>query len=719
MLKYLLTAGVSAAVLALTTPVLAQDNAAQDQTSASESSQSETIPTPTMDFGTWGFNPDSLDPSVKPGDDFFGYVNGKWVRNNPIPPEYTRFGAFNLLSEKSTADVKAVVDDLIASDPAPGTDERRIVDAYQSYMDQAAIDAAGLAPAQPYLDRIFAAPDLDALVKVMEEPGLPALITGGVTVDSKDPDSYIVSIGFDGMGLPDRDYYLVDSEQNRTIQAAYKKYLAFLLGQAGYQDPESAANSVYHFEHQVAELEWDRTALRNRDITYNKLSRDELIALAPDFPTQKMLADTGVADQAAFLVPQLPPSDEEAEKLGLSQDTLSGIGGGLPAMMELVAHTDLATLKAFMAAQFLSGHAAVLPGEIDDARFALFGKLLSGQEEQRPRWKRAVAATEGELGELLGKAYVKRYFPPESKAAMDDLVANLRKALARSIAENDWMTDATKVEAKAKLDAFTPKIGYPDTFKTYDGLTISPDDPLANAVAAAKWEHQDELSRLGQPVDRNEWFMLPQTVNAYYNPVMNEIVFPAAILQPPFFNPDADPAVNYGAIGGVIGHEMGHGFDDQGAKSDGTGMLRNWWAPEDKKKFEAATSALASQYDAFCPYDDGKTCVNGRFTLGENIGDLGGLSLAYRAYKMSLNGKEAPVIDGLTGDQRFFLAWAQVWRSTQREAAGRQRLLIDPHSPEKYRVNGPVRNIDAWYKAFNVKPGDDLYLPPDKRIKIW
>ncbi|MXP26316.1 M13 family peptidase [Altererythrobacter indicus] len=714
MIKHILTAGVSAAVLALATPALAQDTAPQ-----ADAAKAETIPTPEMHFGTWGFDPASLDKSVKPGNDFFDYVNGKWVRNNPIPPEYTRFGAFNLLGEKSTADVKAVVDDLIASNPAPGTDERRIVDAYEAYFNTDAINAAGLAPAYPYLTEIFNAADLTQLVKVMDQPGIPALITSGVTVDSKDPNAYIVSIGFDGMGLPDRDYYLIDSEQNRTIQAAYKKYLSFLLKQAGYSDPDSAANAVYEFEHKVAALEWDRTALRNRDITYNKLTKAQLLALAPSFPTEALLANAGVADQATFLAPQLPPSASEVKELGLTDDQMAGIGAGLPGMMKLVASTDLATLKAFMAAQFLSSHASVLPSNIDDARFDLFGKLLNGQQEQRPRWKRAIAATEGELGELLGKAYVARYFPPESKQAMDDLVSNLRKALAQSIAENTWMTQATKVEAEAKLDAFTPKIGYPDHFKTYQGLAISPTNPLGNSISAAKWERQDELSRLGKPVDRSEWFMLPQTVNAYYNPVMNEIVFPAAILQPPFFNPKADPAVNYGAIGAVIGHEMGHGFDDQGAKSDGTGMLRNWWAPEDKEKFEKATQALAAQYDKFCPYDDGKTCVNGNFTLGENIGDLGGLSLAYRAYKMSLDGKEAPVIDGLTGDQRFFLAWAQVWRSTQREAAGRQRLLVDPHSPEKYRVNGPVRNMDAWYKAFNVKPGDALYLPPEDRIKIW
>jgi len=706
MIRKMLAAGVCAAALATAIPAAAQDDA-------------ERAPTPTMEFGTWGVDPQLLDPNVKPGDDFFDYVNGKWVRDNPIPAEFTRFGAFNILGEKSTADVEKLVADLVKQNPAPGTAARRIVDAYQSYLDTDAINAGGIAPAQPYLQEIFSAPDLVSLAKLFPEAGMPALVSAAVTVDSKDPNSYIVSVGFDGMGLPDRDYYLVDNERNLEIRKRYKEYLAFLLGKAGYADPVAAAESVYGFEHQVAELEWDRTALRNRDITYNKLSRDELLALAPDFPTAQLIDAAGFTDQTEFLAPQIPPSEAESTELGLTPETLDGIGGGTPAMMELLSKTPLATLKAFMAAQFLSSNASVLPSEFDDASFDFFGKFLNGQQEQRPRWKRAIAATQGELGEQLGALYVERYFPPENKAAMDALVKNLRAALAVSIEENSWMTPETKEQAVAKLDAFTPKIGYPDKFETYDGLEIKPGDPLGNRIRAIGWNIEDNRSKLGKPVDRTEWGMLPQTVNAYYNPTFNEVVFPAAILQPPFFNASADPAVNYGGIGAVIGHEMSHGFDDQGAKSDGTGTLRNWWQPADKAHFEALGDELAAQYDSYCPYDDGKTCVNGRFTLGENIGDNGGLSLAYRAYKMSLNGKEAPVIDGLTGDQRFFLAWAQVWRSEQREAAGRQRLLTDPHSPEKFRANGAVRNQDAWYKAFNVKPGDELYLPPEKRVHIW
>ena len=707
MIRRILAAGVSAAALVLAVPAVAQ-GAAEQRT-----------PPPQMSFGTWGVDPAALDPAVDPGDDFFGYVNRKWIDANPIPPEFSRYGAFNLLGEKSVSDVEKLVSDLVASNPPTGSQARRIVDAFNAYLDTAAIDARGLTPAQPYLDKIRQAADLAALAELFATPGYPCLIAAGVTVDPKDPNRYIVSVGFEGMGLPDRDLYLVDNERNRTNQAAYKDYLTFLLGKAGYSDARALAEKVYAFEHDVAELEWARASLRDDNITYNKLTRDELLALAPRFPLARGLTAAGFGDQQEFLVPQIPPTAaDSAEDLGRDPELLH-FGGGTPAMLALLSETELDTVKAFMVAQFLMGNAPVLPTELDDAYFAFYGKLLSGQEVKRPRWKRAIASTEGMLGEQLGKLYVERYFPPESKAAMDELVANLRKAMAASIAENDWMTEATKKEAIAKLEAFTPKIGYPDEFETYDGLEIRPDDPLGNRVRAIAWNLDDNRSKLGKPVDRTEWGMLPQTVNAYYNSVFNEIVFPAAILQQPFFGPNADPAVNYGGIGAVIGHEMGHGFDDQGAKSDGTGTLRDWWAPEDLARFTELGNQLAEQYGEYCPYDDGKTCVNGRLTLGENIGDVGGVSLAYRAYRMSLNGQEAPVIDGLTGDQRFFIAWAQVWRSMQREAAGRQRLLTDPHSPEEFRANGAARNHDAWYKAFNVTPDDELYLPPEERVRIW
>ncbi|WP_347302333.1 M13 family metallopeptidase [Croceibacterium sp. TMG7-5b_MA50] len=716
MLRRILAATASSAALMLAMPALAQDAApAPSSTDASP----ERPPTPTMSFGSWGVDPALIDRTVDPGDDFNAYVNGTWLRDNPIPPEYSRFGAFNILAEKSTADVEKLVSDLAATEPAPGTAERRIVDAYRAFMDTDAIDAAGLAPAQPMLGRIYGAGDVAALVRLFPEAGIPSLVDAGVRVDPKDPNSYIVNVGFSALGLPSRDYYLDSNPRNAEVQAAYRDYLAFVFGELGYADPRKAADAVYAFEHQVALIEWDRAVMRNRDLTYNKLTRTELAALAPAFPTGALLDAAGFGQVSSFLVPQLPPTAEELREFGWSADQLNSIGGGLPAMMELVTTTDLATLKAFMAAQFVTGHSSVLPRRFDEAAFNMFGKVLSGTQEQRPRWKRAIGATEAQLGEQLGALYVERYFPPASKVAMDDLVANMRKALAASLAENDWMTDATRREAVAKLDAFTPKIGYPDTFEGYAGLEIRPGDALGNRVRSMAWHQADDRAKLGQPVDRTEWGMLPQTVNAYYNSVFNEIVFPAAILQQPFFGASNDPAVNYGGIGAVIGHEMGHGFDDQGAKSDGKGVLRNWWADSDLARFTELGDELAAQYDKYCPLGEGEPCVNGRLTLGENIGDVGGLSLAYRAYRMSLNGQEAPVIDGLTGDQRFFLAWAQVWRAATRPAALRQQMLTDPHSPEQFRVNGVVRNNDAWYKAFDVQPGDELYLPPEQRVHIW
>ena len=722
MIRTLLATTASVAALALAAPAMAHDGHAGDDIELLvQDGETAEAQTPTMSFGEWGVDPTTLSDSIDPGDDFFAYVNQEWLDANPLPPEYSRFGAFNLLREKSTSDVKTLVDSLLAKPQAQLTaDEKRIVDAYNSYYDTAAIDAAGLTHAQPYLDKIHDAKTLAELATLWGTPGYSAPLGGGVSVDSKEPTRYSVFVGSGGLGLPDRDYYLDESEKGRDIQAKYREYLTFLMTEAGYDDPAGMAQSVYDFEDTIARtVSWDRATRRNRDLTYNALSPSELSAMSGGFPLTAMLTASGFADTDRFIVGDLPPSLEEAEELGLTQETLDKIGGGTPAMMELIVGTPVEVLQAWTIKEFLESNAAVLPSRFDEADFAFYGKVLQGTPEQRPRWKRAIGESESLLGELLGKSYVAEYFPAENKAAMEELVANLRVALRESIGEIDWMGEETKDEALAKLDSFDPKIGYRDNLETYDGLAIAAGDPIANRMAAARWSWQDSLSKLGGPIDRTEWFMLPQTVNAYYNSTKNEIVFPAAILQQPFFALSNDPAVNYGGIGGVIGHEMGHGFDDQGSKSDGTGMLRNWWTDADREAFEGLTNALVAQYDAFCPLDDGETCVNGRLTLGENIGDLGGLSLAYRAYKLSLNGKEDKVIDGLTGDQRFFLAWAQVWRSQQREEAARQRLLTDPHSPEEYRVNGIVRNMDAWYEAFNVSPQDDLYLPPEERISIW
>jgi putative endopeptidase len=716
---------IGASLLALAAPAMADDhvhdasgNGATDTLQSTEATGSTL---PTISFGTWGFDPAYLSIDIKPGDDFNAYVNKKWIDANPLPPEFSRIGAFTLLGEKSTADVKALVDEFAAKDPASlSADQKRILDTYQTFLETDAIEARGLVPTYPYLTRIYGATSLDKLAELWATPGFASPVSAFVSIDAKQPDRQIASVGFGGLGLPDRDYYLDTTEKGREIQAKYKAYLTFLLGEAGYQDPAAAAESVYAFEETIArDISWDRTVRRNRDLTYNLLSADDLAAISGKVPVAAMLAQIGIEKSPGFLVSLMPPTPEEIAAAKLDDKTLAKIGTGLPGMFDLLGKTAPATLQAWMAKEFLSAHAPVLPARFDDARFAFYNQTLQGTPAQRPRWKRAIAETESLIGELVGKEYVARYFPPQSKAAMDELVANLRTALGQSIDEITWMGEATKKEARAKLASFDPKIGYRPNLEIYEGLAITAGDAIANRMAAAQWSRADNVAKLGAPVDRTEWGMLPQTVNAYYNSVKNEIVFPAGILQQPFFALTNDIAVNYGGIGAVIGHEIGHGFDDQGSKSDATGALRNWWTDADRAAFDKLGDALVAQYDAFCPFDEGKTCVKGRFTLGENIGDVGGLSMAYRAYKLATKGKEVPVIDGLTGDQRFFLAWAQVWRSTQREANYRNRLLTDPHAPEEYRVNGVVRQLDEWYEAFGVKPGDAMYLPPEKRVRIW
>lgn len=690
-----------------------------DQSGQPNPSEPNPSDAPVMEFGPWGLDLAHIDPTIAPGDDFFAYFNGRWLAETQMPPEYSRYGVFTLLAEKSQADIRALVEEFAAASHPAGSAEARIADAYRSYLDVEAMDAAGIAPALPLLNRISQAQDLKELASLFGEAGFPSPLGVWVMVDQKQPERYVAGFGAGGIGLPDREYYLRDDEKSREIQAKYREYLGFLLKKAGYENAQEAASAVYQLEDSFARALWDRAVSRNRELTYNLVERKTLAGLASHFPLETMLNSAGLAEADEFIVWQLPPDAEKRASLGLSDEDLAKLGGGVPEMFRILGATPLPTLKAWMTARFLSSHADVLGSDLDEARFALFGQLMQGQEEQRPRWKRAIDAVEGQLGEVLGAAYVARHFPPAHKAAMDDLVSNLRKAMAQSLDESQWMGEATRAEALAKLDQFTAKIGYPQKFETYEGLEIRAGDPLGNTLRAGAWGWRKEKSKLGGPIDRAEWLMLPQTVNAYYYSSLNEIVFPAAILQPPFFDAKADPAVNYGAIGAVIGHEIGHGFDDQGAKSDGTGRLRDWWALEDRAAFMAMGHQLIKQYSHFCPLDEGKTCINGRLTLGENIGDIGGLSLAYRAYRMALGGKEAPVIDGLSGDQRFFLSWAQVWRSIIREDSLRQRLLTDPHSPAEYRVNGAVRNLDAWYRAFDVGPDHALYLPPEDRVPVW
>ncbi|WP_373003580.1 M13 family metallopeptidase [Hyphomonas sp.] len=670
-------------------------------------------------WGQWGINLDNVKTDMNPGDDFYAYVNGKWLDTFEIPSDRTRYGSFTLLAEKSEQRVRKIIDELAAAKPDPATLEGKVAGIYNAYLDTAAIEAKGLSPVQSYLDRIQAMETREDLAEVFGANGFTAPVGGWVDVDSKQTDQYIFYITQADLGMGDRDYYLVDKDENTELRTAYKAMLSSLLGAAGYDDADAAADKVIALETEIAKAHWDRAAGRNRNLTYNKVTKAELIALGGAFPTATLIDALDLGDQAAFVVRQVTPTAEEIAENGLDADQLAKVsGGGVPGLFKVMQTAPMDQWKAYLTAHLLIDTSDVLPANIDDTVFDFYGKTLNGLEEQRERWKRGVDTVENSVGEAVGKVYAARYFPAENKAAMDQLVANLRVALSGNLESLDWMGAATKAEAEAKLNLFTPKIGYPEKFETYDSLVVS-DDAFANQMAVNTWAYQDMLSDLGQPIDRTEWGMLPQTVNAYYSPNRNEIVFPAAILQPPFFNLSADPAVNYGAIGGVIGHEIGHGFDDQGAKSDGTGMLRNWWTAADEANFKAKTGALVAQYNAFCPYDDGETCVNGALTLGENIGDLGGLSMAYKAYHLSLDGKEDKVIDGLTGDQRFFMSWAQVWRSKNREEAMRRQMLTDPHSPPNYRVNGIVRNFDAWYAAFGVTPDNALYLPPEQRIKIW
>lgn len=717
----LLCTGVAA--FALSAPAMA-DNAPHHDEMLIEGSETEaasTASSPKMDFGSWGVGLDTIDQSVTPGDDFNAYVNGKWIAANEIPADRQRFGAFDLLREGATQDVKKLVDDLVASNPEPGTQARRIVNAYSAFMDVDAIDASGLAPAYPYLTEIYQAPDLESLVKLMGKPGYSSPVGAGVTIDARNPTDYVVGLGFNGTGLPDRDYYLVDSEKNIEIRAKYKEYLAKVLGAAGYTDPKAAAEAVYNFEAKVARLEWARQIFRKPTLTYNELSPEDVKDMAGDFPIEALLESAKLSGQARYLAAQIPPTEEEKEQAGITPEQEKMIGGGLPAMMKFLSETPLSTIKAFMVADMIGNNAAVLSSELDKAAFEFYGKTINGQEKQQDRWKRAINEVEGALGEQLGALYVAKYFPPDSKARMDTLVANLSKAMGAALDENEWMTKETIAEARKKLGTFVPMIGYPAEFKTYDGLEVIGDDPVANRLAVARWNDEDQRARLQKKVDPTEWGMFPQTVNAYYSPLTNRIVFPAAILQPPFFNATADEAVNYGGIGAVIGHEIGHGYDDQGSQFDSTGTLHNWWQDEDRKGFVKFTKAMGEFIEAYCPVEgsNGPECLRAGQSMGETLGDVVGLQMAYRAYRMSLNGEEPPVIDGLTGDQRFFLGYAQIWRSMEREESLRNRVMTANHPPGEFRLNNAVRHIDAWYKAFNVKPGDKLYLPPEKRVKIW
>ena len=653
-------------------------------------------------LGTFGIDLGNRDLSVKPGDDFDRYANGHWFDTYQLRDYDTRYGSFNALGDLAEEQTHAIVEELLArKDLKPGSDEQKVRDFYAIYMDTAARDAAGIAPLKPTLDRIAGIDSVPALTAAFGRAGMDGTsspIGANVSPDRKNPDRYLVGIGLGGLGLPDKDYYLNPAPRFVEIRAAYLQHVTKMLGFAGVKDAQPRAEAIIALETELAKRLWDRAQLRDRDKTYNLRTFAQLREEYPGYDWAAHFAAQGLTTPA---------------EVNLS--TPSAIG----PVLEVVAKTPLDVWRDYLTYHAVRNHAPLLSTEIDEAAFAFSGKVLQGQQAQKELWKRAVAAVGGSsgLGDAVGRMYVARHFKPEAKAAMDDLVENLRTALRQNIQQLDWMGEATKAEAYKKLGTFLPKIGYTRKWRDYSSVTIVPGDLMANVLSVRRYAIDDQNRRLGTKPDRDEWFMTPQTVNAYYNPSFNEIVFPAGILQPPFFDVNADPAVNYGAIGGVIGHEMGHGFDDQGSKSDDAGIQRNWWTDEDRTRFDARTKALGAQYATYCPVEG--QCVNGQLTMGENIGDLGGLSMAYTAYQLSLKGKPAPVIGGLTGDQRFFLAWAQVWKSKTREEAVINRLKTDSHSPPQYRINGPLRNLDEWYRAFEVKPGDKLYLPPEQRVRIW
>ncbi len=654
-------------------------------------------------LGTFGIALDNRDAAVRPGDDFNRHANGHWFDNYQLKDYETRYGSFNALGDQAELQTRAIIEELQArQDLKPGSDEQKIRDFYASYMDTAARDAAGIRPLKPVLDRIAAVDSFDTLTAAFGRAGIDGTsspVGGGITLDRKNPDRYIINVGVGGLGLPDKDFYLNPEARFVQIRAAYVDHIAKMLGFAGVADAGSRAQAILALETEIAKHHWDRAHLRDRDKTYNLRTFAQFRQEYPGYDWSAHFAAQGIA----------APGD-------INIATPSAVG----PILDIAKKTPLDVWRDYLTFHAVRNHAPLLSTEIDQTAFAFTGMVLQGQKAQKDLWKRGIALVGGGfggLGDAVGRMYVARHFKPESKAAMDTLVENLRTALRRNIGDLDWMGEATKAEAYRKLETFNPKIGYPKKWRDYGSVTIVPDDLIANVLSVRKYFIDDQNARLGRKPDRDEWFMTPQTVNAYYNASYNEIVFPAAILQPPFFDVNADPAVNYGAIGGVIGHEMGHGFDDQGSKSDSAGVQRNWWTDEDRARFDARTKRLGEQYAAYCPIEG--MCVNGQLTMGENIGDLGGLSMAYTAYKLSLGGKEAPVIDGLTGDQRFFLAWAQVWKAKYREEATVNQLKTDPHSPPQYRINGIVRNLDEWYQAFDVKPGDALYLPPEQRVRIW
>ena len=647
-------------------------------------------------YGTWGVATEDMDTKVKPGDGFFEFAEGTWLKKHPIPADKTGAGYNYELPDEIEQQVKQMVDDVTAKPTSPIA--AKIGDSYAAWMDEAGIEQRGLAPLKPWLARIDAVSNRAQLVNLMAAPGYAAPIYLGISADQDDPTRYTAAARQARLGLPTRDYYLLKGDKYDSIRKAYRQYIVDMNRLAGLSDPEGRADRILALETRLAKDQWTPERRRDPVATHNPMTRAQLMKLAPQFNWPETLRSIGLAN---------------AKKVDVAETTAVAAAG------RRIADVPLKTWKEYLTFRFISDHANNLPKAFDDTRFGFYGKTLNDVPEQRARWKRGMQMLDNSLGEAVGQLYVAKYWPAETARQANELLADMQAAYREKIEGASWMDEATRKKALEKLGTFDPRVGYPSKWIDYSDLKISRTDPLANDIATEDFQWKLQLKRFPHPVDRTLWEMTPQTVNAYYDPTMNQITLPAAILQPPFFDANADPAVNYAETGATtIGHEMGHGYDDQGRQYDAKGRLKDWWTPATATKYKVKADRLAAQFDQYEPIPG--VHIKGKLTLGENLADLGGLETAYAAYRryVARHG-EPPVIDGYTGDQRFFIAYAQAWQGKRREGALRQQLLSDPHSPDQYRVDGIVRNFDPWYKAFNVQPGDKLYLPPEQRVHVW
>jgi putative endopeptidase len=642
---------------------------------------------------------ENMDLSVKPGDNFFNYVNGTWLKTIEIPSDKASYGSFAILADEAQDDVKAIIDMTSQGDYPVGSDEQKVGDMYRSYMDLEKRNKVGVTPLASEFEKIASIASYDDLVEYFAyaiKYGYSTPVSFFQYTDFKSPDEYALYAWQSGIGLPDREYYFKQDEDGKKILSAYQAHIETMFGLAGVKGGKNNAEMLLALETQIASQHMKKEQARNWAENYSSLSMDELKTLMPNFNWDVFVKAT------KFNMPE--------NMIIMQNDFLAGID-------TIIAETSLEDWKTFLQWGVINASAGSLNTDMDKANFDFYSSILFGVEEQRPMWRRATGVLNSTLGEVIGKVYVKQHFPPEAKQRMQVMVDNLLQAYEISIKELDWMTDETRIQALDKLSKFTVKIGYPDKWKDYSALQVSDNDLFGNMRNAAEVNYAKELAKQGKLVDKTEWAMTPQTVNAYYNPTANEIVFPAAILQAPFFDLEAEDAVNYGGIGAVIGHEIGHGFDDSGSTFDGDGVLRNWWTDTDREEFKNRTSKLVQQYNKYEPIKG--IFVNGEFTLGENIGDLGGISIALKAYEMSLKGQDAPILDGFTGEQRVFLGFGQVWAGKYRDEAMKNQINTNPHSPGEFRANGSVRNVPAFYTAFDIKPTDALYLPDEERVKIW